>query len=224
MKDWDELDKPREKLIHFGRRHLSETELISILIGSGSRDENVVELARKIWSSANQDLNVLAKFNLNDFNEFKGMGQAKAVRIMAALELGRRRKEQKPAERPVLDSSYKVYQYLKHVYMDLSHEESWALYIDGGSRLIRRELIGKGGANYTPIDVKVVLWHALDCKASHIILSHNHPSDNLKASKADIFLTDKIITAAEYFDITILDHVIFGNHGFLSFKDEGLID
>ncbi len=224
MNTWGVLDRPREKLIEQGRRALSEAELLAILVGSGSRNESALDLCRKIWVDVNQDLNVLAKMDLNELCSFRGMGHAKAVRIMAAIELGRRRKEQKPEERPLLDSSMKVYEYLKHVYMDLHHEESWVLFLDAGSRLVRKELIGKGGASFTPIDVKVVLWHALDSRASSIILSHNHPSGTLKASKADIYLTDKLVAATQVFDLFIQDHIIFGDCGYLSFRDEGLIE
>lgn len=224
IKNWDIQDRPREKMIGQGRRALSEAELLAILVGSGSRNESAIELCRKIWNKVNQDMNLLAKMDISDLCEFRGMGPAKAVRIIAALELGRRRKEQKIQERPLLDCSRKVYEYLKHVYMDLPHEESWVLYLDASSRLVKKELIGKGGATFTPIDVKVVMWHALDCKASSIVLSHNHPSGSLKASRADIYLTDKLVSATQIFDLYIQDHLIFGNQGYLSFRDEGLID
>ncbi|HLW50470.1 MAG TPA: DNA repair protein RadC [Sphingobacteriaceae bacterium] len=224
MNTWDVQDRPRERMIEQGRRALSEAELLAILVGSGSQNESALELCRKIWNKVDQDMNLLAKMDIHDLCEFKGMGQAKAVRIIAALELGRRRKEQKIKQRPLLDSSLKVFEYLKHVYMDLLHEESWVLFLDAGSRLIKKELIGKGGATFTPMDVKVVLWHALDCRASSIIITHNHPSGALKASRADIYLTDKLIAATEVFDICVQDHLIFGGQGYLSFRDEGLID
>lgn len=221
---WDLQDRPREKLIEQGRRALSEAELLAILVGSGSQNESALELCRKIWNQAEQDMNLLAKMEVHDLCNFKGMGEAKAVRIIAALELGRRRKEQKIVERPLLDSSQKVYEYLKHVFMDLPHEESWVLYLDASSRLIKKQQIGRGGATFTPFDVKVVLWHALDCRACSLVLSHNHPSGSLKASRADIYLTDKLVNATQIFDIYIQDHLIFGDQRYLSFRDEGLID
>jgi len=211
-------------MIEQGRRALSETELLAILVGSGSQNESALELSRKIWNKVDQDMNVLAKMDVGDFCEFKGMGLAKAVRIIAALELGRRRKVQKIRHRPLLDSSRKVFEYLKHIYMDLPHEESWVLYLDAGSRLVKKEQIGKGGTTFTPIDVKVVLWHALECRACHLIISHNHPSGSLRASKADIYLTDKLIAACDILGIYVQDHLIFAGQKYMSFRDEGLID
>lgn len=150
MNTWDVQDRPRERMIEQGRRALSEAELLAILVGSGSQNESALELCRKIWNKVDQDMNLLAKMDIHDLCEFKGMGQAKAVRIIAALELGRRRKEQKIKQRPLLDSSLKVFEYLKHVYMDLLHEESWVLFLDAGSRLIKKELIGKGVRHLHP--------------------------------------------------------------------------
>ena len=223
IKAWAESDRPREKLLERGRRALSDAELLAILIGSGSRDESAVELCRRILYDQKNDLNELARLSVAELCRYKGIGEAKAVSIVAALELGRRRKAQKETERPILNSSTRVYNYLEHLYRDLPHEEFWVLYLGGGCKLITKTLIGKGGNDFTPVDIKQVLRFALESRATSIVLTHNHPSGTLKPSTADLQLTRKLTEAATLLDLSVNDHVIFTDAGYYSFRDEGLL-
>ena len=223
IKAWAESDRPREKLLERGRRALSDAELLAILIGSGSRDESAVELCRRILYDQKNDLNDLARLSVAELCRYKGIGEAKAVSIVAALELGRRRKAQKETERPILNSSTRVYNYLEHLYRDLPHEEFWVLYLGGGCKLITKTLIGKGGNDFTPVDIKQVLRFALESRATSIVLTHNHPSGTLKPSTADLQLTRKLTEAATLLDLSVNDHVIFTDAGYYSFRDEGLL-
>lgn len=223
IKAWAEADRPREKLLERGRRALSDAELLAILIGSGSRDESAVELCRRILHDQGNDLNDLSRLSVAELCRYKGIGEAKAIGIVAALELGRRRKEQKEEERPVLNSSTRVHGHLEHVYRDLPYEEFWVLYLAGGCKLIAKQLIGKGGNDFTPVDIKQVLRLALEYRATGIVLTHNHPSGSLKPSSMDIQLTKKLADAANLFDLSINDHVIFTDAGYYSFRDNGLL-
>lgn len=223
IKAWAEADRPREKLLEQGRRALADAELLAILIGSGSRTESAVGLCRRILHDRGNDLNELSRLNVSDLCQYKGIGEAKAIAIVAALELGRRRREQKRRERPVLNSSKRVYEYLDHLYDDLAYEEFWVLFLVGGCRLAAKALIGKGGNDFTPVDIKQVLRLALEHRATSLILTHNHPSGTLKPSSMDIQLTNKLVEAARLFDLSISDHVIFTNGGYYSFRDSGLL-
>jgi len=223
IKAWAESDRPREKLMERGRRALSDAELLAILIGSGSRDESAVELCRRVLHDRENDLNDLSRLSVAELCRYKGIGEAKAISIVAALELGRRRKEQKAEERPVLNSSKRVYDYLEHVYRDLPYEEFWVLYLSGGCKFIAKRLIGKGGNDFTPVDIKQVLRFALEYRATGIVLTHNHPSGTQKPSATDVQLTKKLAEAAMLFDLSINDHLIFTNAGYYSFRDEGLL-
>lgn len=224
IKTWALADRPREKFLEQGRRALSDVELLAILIGSGTANESAVDVCRQIMSDLDNNLHNLAKLDVGTLCRYRGVGEAKAVRIMAALELGRRRDKHTLPERPILDSSVKVYDYLRHLFLDLQHEEAWVLYLNAGKRLIRMEQIGKGGTDYTPVEVRKVLRIALEHNASGIILSHNHPSGTLLPSKADMYLTDKLIAAGHIYDVEILDHLIFTDEGYISFLDEGWMD
>lgn len=224
IKAWNGSDRPREKLLRNGRRALTDVELLAILIGTGSRNESAVDLSRRLLIDLDNDLNLLAQSSVRELCAHKGMGEAKALRIIAALELARRRDSTRIGERPLLANSSQVYEYLKHVFMDLTHEESWVIFLNTGRRVIRREMIGKGGNDYTPVDIKLILRYAIECGARYLIISHNHPSGSLKASKADIYLTDRLIAAGRVFEIELTDHVIFSDRGYFSFRDEGLID
>ena len=206
-----------------GRRALADAELLAILIGSGSRNESAVELCRRILHDHGNDLNVLSRLSVSELCRYKGIGEAKAISIVAALELGRRRKEQKEEERPILNSSKRVYEYMGHIYEDLPYEEFWVLFLAGGCKLIGKQLIGKGGNDFTPVDIKQVLRLALECRASSIILTHNHPSGSIKPSNVDIQLTNKLGEAAKLLDLPVNDHVIFTNAGYYSFRDGGLL-
>lgn len=218
---WAEEDRPREKLLTQGRRALTDAELIAILIGSGSRNESAVELSRRILSEANHDLNELSKFTVQDLCRFKGIGEAKAITIVAALELGRRRQETPLHERKQITSSRDVFDVLKPKYSDLNNEEFWILLLNQANRVQRVHLISKGGRAGTVVDAKLVFEAALQYKATSIILSHNHPSGNLKPSEQDRVLTRKIVEGGRLLDIRVLDHVIFANHSYYSFSDEG---
>ena len=223
IKAWAEADRPREKLLEQGRRALSDAELLAVLIGSGSREASAVELCRRILHDQENDLNNVSRLSVTELCRYKGIGQAKAISIVAALELGRRRKAQKEEEHPVLNSSRRVHDHLGHIYQDLPYEEFWVLYLAGGCKLIAKQLIGKGGNDFTPVDIKQVLRLALEYRATGIVLTHNHPSGTLKPSSMDVQLTKKLTEAATLFDIAVNDHVIFANTGYYSFRDEGLL-
>lgn len=224
IKEWAESDRPREKLLERGRRALSDAELLAILIGSGSRDESAVELCRRILYDVGNDLNKLSQRTVTELCQYKGIGEAKAISVVAALELGRRRKEQEPDNPALLNSSRRVYEVLQHVYKDLRHEEFWVLYLNSGCKLISKHLIGQGGNDFTPVDIKTIVKIALESHAASVILTHNHPSGTRAASHADRRLTSKLAAAAKLFDIAIHDHVIFTDTGYFSFRDEGLLD
>lgn len=223
IKAWAEADRPREKLLEQGRRALTDAELLAILIGSGSREESAVELCRRILYDRGNNLNVLSRLSVSQLCQYKGIGEAKAITVIAALELGRRRKELREEKRPVLNNSKRVYEYMDQVYKDLSYEEFWVLFLAGGCKLIANVLIGKGGNDFTPVDIKEIFRLALEYRATSMILTHNHPSGTLKPSNMDIQLTNKLNDAAKLFDFSINDHIIFTNSGYYSFRDSGLL-
>ncbi|MCS3557136.1 MULTISPECIES: RadC family protein [unclassified Sphingobacterium] len=224
IRDWAEADRPREKLLEQGRRSLSDAELLAILIGSGSRQETAVELCRRILSSVQNNLHSLSKLEVMSLCEFKGIGEAKAITIVAALELGRRRKESEYIEKPLLNSSLRVYEYFRYQLQDLPHEEFWVLYLNTACKVLDKQLIGRGGNDFTPVDVRIILRNALNCKAHSMILIHNHPSGSREASQADKILTKKIAEASRIMDIKVNDHIIFTDNGYYSFRDEGLLE
>jgi len=223
IKAWAEEDRPREKLNAQGRRALSDAELIAILIGSGSRNESAVELSKRILHHYDNDLNKLGRTSIIELSKFKGIGEAKAISIIAALELGRRRgdAESKPPE--VIVGSKSAYQLLRRHLVDLPHEEFWLLLLSRSNKLISKELISKGGLSGTLADPKIIFHIALQHQASSVILAHNHPSNNLKPSQQDIELTKKLHQAGKILDIGVLDHLIITDDGYLSFADEGLL-
>lgn len=223
IREWAEADRPREKLLLHGRRSVSDAELLAILIGSGNRNESAVELCKRLLGSVNHNLLRLSKLEVNDLCQFRGIGEAKAISIIAALELGRRRQDFQEEVRDILNSSRLVYQYLKDQLQDLPHEEFWAIYLNTGCKVIDRQMISRGGQDFTPVDIRIILRYALSNKAHSIILAHNHPSGTLRASEPDKQLTKKIVQAAQLMDIQVLDHLIFTDSGYLSFKDEGLL-
>lgn len=223
IREWSEADRPREKLLEQGRRALSDAELMAILIGSGSRKETAVELCRRILADAQHNLNNIARLEVPDLCSYRGIGEAKAISIIAALELGRRRREMQPEVIPILNSSRKVYDYFSGYIQDLPHEEFWVLYLNTGCKLLDRKLIGRGGNDATPVDVRVVLRFALQVQANSMILAHNHPSGTLRASAADKLITKRIVTAAELMGIGVNDHIIFTDTAYFSFRDEGLL-
>lgn len=222
IKAWAEEDRPREKLIGKGRHILTEAELIAILIGSGSRDETAVELSKRILASVDNNLNELGKLTVQELNRFKGVGDAKAISIIAALELGRRRKNAEIIKREKITSSKDVFEMMKPLMMDLPHEEFWLLMLNRANSVIKKELISRGGVAGTVVDTKIIFKTAVDNHASSIIICHNHPSGNLKPSEADLKITKNIKEAGKIMEITLLDHLIITENGFYSFVDEGV--
>ena len=223
IKSWAEEDRPREKMIEKGSHVLTEAELIAILIGSGSRDETAVELSKRILSSVGNNLNALGKLNINDLTRFKGIGEAKAVSVVAALELGRRRNETEIIKRNKITSSKDVFDILKPILIDLPFEEFWLLILNRANLVIKKEMISRGGVSGTVVDTKIIFKAAIENYASSIIICHNHPSGNLKPSEADIRITKNIKEAGKLMEIPLLDHLIVAETGFYSFADEGML-
>ena len=223
IKDWADEDRPREKLLIKGKAALSDTELIAILIASGNRDESAVELSKRILQSLGNNLNSLAKLSVNDLIKFKGIGEAKAISIIASLELGRRRRSADVLEKDKIGGSKDAFQVLQLKLEDLPHEEFWVMLLNRANKVIDIKLIGRGGVSSTVVDSKVIFSFALESLASGIILAHNHPSGNLKPSNSDIRLTKKLVVAGKIMEVPILDHIIVGDNDYFSFADEGLI-
>lgn len=227
IKEWAVEDRPREKMLLKGIRSLSEAELIAILIGSGSTNESAVELSKRVLASANNNLNELGKKTIDDYQEFKGIGPAKAITISAAMELGRRRKESQPLDKLKVVSSSDAADIFKPLLSDLPHEEFWILLLNRNNLVIDKLMVSQGGLSGTVIDVRIILKKALTMAieklACSIILCHNHPSGNLVPSEADKDITRKIKDAGKHMDIPVLDHIIIGNDSYFSFADEGLI-
>jgi DNA repair protein RadC len=223
IKNWAVEDRPREKMLTKGIRTLSDAELIAILIGSGNLKETAVELSRRILAQANNNLHELARMSVDDLRKFKGVGEAKAINIMAALELGRRRKESEPEAKVQVTSSADVARIFQPLLGDLPHEEFWVLLLNRSNRVIDKQMVSQGGIAGTVTDVRIILKVAVEKLASSIILCHNHPSGNLQASEADRTITKKIKEAGKWMDIPVVDHVIIGNEKYFSFADKGLI-
>jgi DNA repair protein RadC len=220
---WSEDDKPREKMMLKGKSALSDAELVAILIGSGSRSESAVALSQRILASVSNNLSSLGKQSLAQLMEFKGIGEAKAITIAAALELGRRRKEANPLELVKVTSSKVVYQEMHPIIGELAQEEFWVLYLNNSNKIIFKAQLSKGGITGTVVDVRLVFKIALEQNAVAIVLAHNHPSGKLQASEADIQVTKKIKNAGLQLEIPVLDHVIVTEHGYFSFADEGIL-
>ena len=224
IKNWAEADRPREKMLQRGASALSDSELLAILIGSGNDKENAVELSRRILQSAGNDLYKLGKLSVSDLsNNFRGIGVARAVTIVAALELGRRRKETEFLERKQITSSKDAFDMLYPIFVDLPHEETWALLLNRSNKVISSIQVSKGGISGTTVDIRLVLREAINRYACSIILAHNHPSGNCKPSPQDIQLTERLREAARWMDISLLDHLIVSDKHYYSFGDEGRI-
>ncbi len=223
IKQWAKDDRPREKLRDKGRSILTDAELIAILIRSGNSKDSAVELARQILNFTNNSLNELGKLTVNDLMKFNGIGEAKAISIVAALELGRRRREENPLEKQKITSSKDVYEHFYAHVADLPHEEFWVMLLNRANKVIDKILISRGGVSGTVADTKVIFKVAVERLASSIILCHNHPSGNLKPSNADLKLTNKLKEAGKIMDVPILDHLIISDTGYYSFADEGII-
>jgi DNA repair protein RadC len=222
IKSWAEEDRPREKLSGQGRRALTDAELIAILIGSGSRNETAVELSKRILHHYDNDLNKLGKATINDLCNFKGIGEAKAISIIAALEIGRRRNEFETKAPETVLASKDAYQIMKRHLIDLNHEEFWILLMGRSQKVLSKELVSRGGLSETAVDPKVIFGMALQHQATGIILIHNHPSGSLKPSQNDIVLTKRLVDAGNMLGIKILDHIIISDQGYYSFGDEGI--
>ena len=220
--NWSEDDKPREKLMLKGKSVLSDAELIAILIGSGSRNESAVDLSKRILSSVDNNLNALGKLSIAQLMHFKGIGEAKAISIIAAMELGRRRRGEEVVELTKITSSKAVFDVMHPIIGELSHEEFWVLFLNNSNKILFKSQLSKGGMTGTMVDLRIVFKIALEQNATSIILTHNHPSGKLKASDADIHITKKIKTAGQQLDIPVLDHIIITESGYYSFVDEGI--
>jgi DNA repair protein RadC len=223
IKYWAEDDQPREKLMLKGKAALSDAELIAILIGSGSRNESAVELSKRILKSVDNKLNALGKLSHKQLMAFKGIGEAKAVTIAAAMELGRRRREEESVDLKQITSSKAVFDIMQPIIGELPHEEFWIIYLNNSNKVIYKVQLSKGGLTGTVVDVRLVFKTALEHNAVGIILSHNHPSGALNASEADKQITRQLKMAGHALDIKVLDHVIVTETAYLSFADEGIL-
>ena len=222
IKNWSEDDKPREKLMLKGSVSLSDAELVAILIGSGSRDESALSLSKRILSSVDNKLNTLDKLSIKQLMKFKGIGEAKAISIAAALELGKRRKSEEKSIPKVISSSRDVFEIMQPIIGELPHEEFWVVYLNNSNKVIYKSQLSKGGMTGTIVDVRLIFKMALEQGAVSIILTHNHPSGKLQASEADKQITTKLKIAGDQLDIKVLDHIIITELGYFSFQDEGI--
>lgn len=223
IKEWAEADRPREKMMAFGSTVLSDAELLAILIGSGTKEETAVDLAKRMLSTVDNNLNELGKQNITSLCRFKGIGPARAVSISAALELGRRRKLAEPLDRPKISAGVDVYEIFHPILADLPHEELWMLLLNRSNIVLDRIKLSQGGISATIADIKIIVKTALDHLASAVILVHNHPSGNREPGKEDKNITYKLKEALDLFEIILHDHVIIANNRYFSFAGEGLL-
>ena len=223
IKQWAKDDRPREKLLSNGAENLSNSELLAILIHHGSKEKTAVDLAKEILRLGKDNLNELGKLSIKELMKIKGIGEAKAITIAAALELGRRRQAASSLEKSVVSSSSDIATYLQTRLKDYRHEVFAVLFLNRANKINHFQIVSEGGITGTVADPRVILKKALEEDAVSIILCHNHPSGSLKPSKADEVLTDKIKEAAGYLDIKVLDHIIVSDDGYYSFADEGLL-
>ena len=220
--NWSEDDKPREKLMLKGKSALSDAELIAILIGSGSRSESAVDLSKRILASVDNNLNALGKLSISQLMTFKGIGEAKAISIIAALELGRRRRSEDAIELKKVTSSKVIFEIMQPIIGELPHEEFWIIYMNNSNKVISKSQLSKGGITGTLVDVRIVFKTALEMGATALILCHNHPSGTLVPSEADKQITKKLKLAGESLEIKVLDHLIITEASYFSFADEGI--
>jgi len=223
IKDWSEEDRPREKLNSKGKVSLSDSELLAILIGSGSRNESAVALCKRILASVDNNLNELGRLSVSQLQEFKGIGEAKAISIVAGLELGRRRRAGEQLISDKITSSKSVFEIMQPILGDLGHEEFWVLLLNNSNTVLSKQQLSKGGITGTLVDVRVLMKKALEIGAVALIVCHNHPSGTLKISEADKQITNKIKNAGKALDIKLLDHLIITEQAYASFADEGLL-
>ena len=223
IKQWCEDDRPREKLLIKGKNALSHAELIAILINSGNREESAVALSKRILASVAINLNELSKLSVKDLMKFKGIGEAKATTILAALELGRRHRGEEALEKKKITSSSSVFELMQPIIGELPHEEFWIVYLNNSNKVLQKIQLSKGGITGTLVDVRLVLKTALQIGAVGLILTHNHPSGTLVPSQADKNITQKLKIASESIDIKVLDHLIITEKAYFSFADENLL-
>ena len=223
IKNWSQDDQPREKLLYKGKAALSDAELVAILIGSGNRQESAVDLCKRILANTNNNLSALGKLSIKQLMEYKGIGEAKAISIIAALELGRRRRGEEALEKKKITSSSSVFELMQPVIGELQHEEFWIVYVNNSNKVIQKNQLSKGGITGTLVDVRLVLKNALEVGATGLILAHNHPSGTLKPSEADKQITQKLKAAAQSLDIKVLDHLIITEKAYFSFADETIL-
>ena len=222
INQWAEDDRPREKFLLKGKSSLSDSELLAILIGSGSRNESAVQLCQRILFSANNNLNQLGKLSIQQLTEFKGIGEAKAISIAAALELGRRRRSEDVVDLKKVTTSKTVFEIMQPIIGELAHEEFWVLYLNNSNKVLYKAQLSKGGMTGTVVDTRIIFKTALEYNATSLILTHNHPSGKLFASDADREVTRKLKLAGQQMDILVIDHIIITENGFYSFNDEGI--
>jgi DNA repair protein RadC len=221
IKQWAEEDRPREKMAAQGAETLSNAELLAILIGSGSPNESAVELMKRVLNDCNNNLNTLGKMTIRDLCTYKGIGEAKAITILAACELGKRRQQESPEERPKLETATKIYNEMHPQMQDLDVEEFWALLLNQNYRLIKKVRISHGGITETSVDVRIILREAILANTTILAVCHNHPSGNLSPSRQDEELTKSILRACEVMRIHMMDHVIITDGQYYSFHEQG---
>ncbi|MCB0482956.1 MAG: DNA repair protein RadC [Flavobacteriales bacterium] len=223
INQWSEDDRPREKFLTRGRQALTDAELMAILIGSGSKNESAVDLCRRILADCQEDLRSLGIMSIADLTKYRGIGEAKALTLAAALELGRRRRESEALERKCISASAEAYEIMAPSLMDLPHEEFWVLLLNRANRVITKKQVSAGGISGTVADAKVIFKLALENNSSNLILCHNHPSGNNKPSQTDINLTKRLCEGAKLLDLTVIDHIIIADRRYFSFADEGML-
>ena len=223
INQWAEEDRPREKMERLGAQTLSDAELLAILIGSGSPQEDAVSLMKRILADCNNNLNTLGKMSIHDLCQYTGVGPAKAITIMAACELGKRRQMESAEERPDLGTATRLYNHMHPVMQDLDVEEFWILLMNQNFRLIKKLRIAHGGISEVSVDVRIIIREAVLCNATILAVCHNHPSGSLRPSQADNDLTKSIQRACNVMRIKFMDHVIITDGSYYSYKEEGLI-
>jgi DNA repair protein RadC len=223
LKSWAEEDRPREKMMLKGKSVLSDAELLAIILGSGTKNCSALDLSRILLSEKANDLSQLSKMSLTELCKIKGLGPAKAVSVLAAFELGKRRQDTERTEKPKISSSTMVYKHMMPFLLDLQHEEFWVIMLNRANEVIRTERISSGGMSGTVADGKMIFRAAIERSAHGLVLVHNHPSGQLKPSENDRTLTQKMVEFGKYIDLPVLDHLIFADNGYFSFADEGML-
>ncbi|MEW7292300.1 RadC family protein [Aquimarina sp. 2304DJ70-9] len=223
IKKWSENDRPRERLIAKGKNTLTDAELIAILIGSGNRNESAVALSKRILASVDHNINALSKLSIKQLMNFKGIGEAKAIAIVAGLELGRRRREEEVSKIPKITCSRDAFNIFQPIIGDLDHEEFWVLFLNNANKVIQKKQISLGGKTGTIVDPRIVFRSALEYGATGVILGHNHPSGTLSPSQSDQNITQKLKQAGLSLDINVLDHLIITEKNYFSFADESIL-